>query len=357
MKQNAEKLSLEQQIGQMLLVGFRGLNADEASPFVRQLKALNLGGVVLFDVDVPSGSPRRNIESPPQVRELTRALRAAATTPLLIAVDQEGGQVARLNPQHGFPATLSHQTIGERDCLSFTRTTAAAMAQTLADVGINLNFAPIVDVNLNPANPVIGRKGRCFSDDAQTVTRHSIEFIAGHHEHGVLCTLKHFPGHGSSRQDSHLGIVDVTSCWSPEELTPFRALIFRGIVDAVMSAHVFSAHWDALYPATLSSSVIDGMLRRDLGFKGVVITDDLQMGAISQEYGLETAVEKSVTAGNDLLLFANNSVYDEYIAEKVMEIMLRLIQQNKIDAERIEASFRRIQFLKQRLPDERSEPR
>jgi beta-N-acetylhexosaminidase len=348
--------SLEHQIGQMLIVGFRGLQCDDSSLIVQQIKNLNLGGVVLFDVDVPSGSTTRNIESPPQVRELTSALQAAASTPLLIAVDQEGGKVARLTSEHGFPPTVSHHTLGQRDCLSFTRTTAAAMAQTLADVGINLNFAPCVDVNLNPANPVIGSKERSFSHDPQLVTRHAVEFIAGHHDRGVLCVLKHFPGHGSSRHDSHLGLVNVTSSWLPDELTPFRALIQRGVVDAVMSAHIFHAAWDDHLPATLAPAVIDGMLRRDLGFQGVVITDDLQMGAISQVFGLQVTVEKAIAAGNDLLLFANNSIYDEHISEKVIEILLRLVQQNKIDPERIHASFERIQSLKKRLTVERNEP-
>ena len=342
-------ITLERQLGQLLLVGFRGVTPAAAAPFLQKMAALNFGGVVLFDVDVPSGSPGRNIESPTQLRKLTAALQEAAPTPLLIAVDQEGGRVARLNPERGFPPTVSHQELGSRDCLSHTRRSARVMAQTLADAGINLNFAPCVDVNLNPHNPIIGAKERSFSADPAVVARHAVEFIAAHQEYGVLCALKHFPGHGSSRGDSHLGLVDVTECWSPDELSPFRTLIERDCVDMVMTAHIFNRCWDSNSPATLSPAVIDGMLRSQMGYQGAVITDDLQMGAIAQHFGLETAVERAIIAGADLLMFANNSAYDAEIGEKVIDILLRLIQEKRLTVERLEQSWARIRRLKTRL--------
>src|SRR5690606_10098573 len=168
------------------------------------------------------------------------------------------------------------------------------MAATLAEAGINLNLAPVVDVNVNPDNPVIGQLERSFSGDPDVVTEQAKAFIEAHHEHGVLCTLKHFPGHGSSEADSHLGFVDVTNLWSRQELEPFRNLIDAGLADAIMTAHIFNANWDSEHPATLSRAVITGILREELGYDGVVITDDMQMGAIRDFYGFEAAVVMSV---------------------------------------------------------------
>ena len=194
----------------MLLVGFRGLAVDQMHPIVADIRDRHLGGVVLFDFDAPSWSDVRNVESPEQVRALVASLQSFATVPLLVAVDQEGGKVARLDERHGFPPTVSHRFLGEQDNLALTRESAAALAKTLAAVGITLNLAPVVDVNVNPNNPVIGKLDRSFSSDPAVVARHAQAFIEAHHAQGVLCCPKHFPGHGSSTAHSHRGLVDVT---------------------------------------------------------------------------------------------------------------------------------------------------
>jgi beta-N-acetylhexosaminidase len=307
-----QETNLEVKIGQMLMVGFRGLEVSAEHPIIDDIRDCHLGGVLLFDYDVPSATPVRNIASPTQVKALVSALQAASLhPPLLIAIDQEGGMKSRLKEQLGFPATASAQHLGTLDNLSITREHATVIAQTLAQLGINMNLAPVVDLNINPDNPIIGRSERSFSADPEVTRRHALEFIRAHHRPGVLCTLKHFPGHGSSTGDSHLGLVNITHSWSPIELEPFAALIEAGEADAIMTAHIFNARLDAANPATLSKPIITDLLRERMHYEGVVISDDLQMGAIADYYGLESAIEKAIEAGVDILLIANNASHYE----------------------------------------------
>jgi beta-N-acetylhexosaminidase len=305
--------------------------------------------VVLFDYDVPSKTPVRNIQSAEQVRALIAGLQAAATIPLLVAVDQEGGSVARLKEAHGFPPTVSARALGAANDLDRTRDAAGRMAQTLRELGFNLNFAPVVDLDINPENPIIGKIERSFSPDPAIVTAHAAAFIGAHHEHGVLCTLKHFPGHGSSAADSHLGLVDVSATWSPVELEPYTALIKAGAADAIMTAHVFNSRLDPNNPATLSRPVLTGILRDQLGFDGVVICDDIQMGAIREHYGFETAIEQAVLAGVDMITIANNTVYEAGIAGRAFAALKQAVQAGRIDEARIDDAYRRVQDLKGRV--------
>jgi len=339
---------LRQRIGQMVIAGFRGLDAGPERVIARDIAERHLGGGVLFDRDIPGDSPSRNVESPEPLRALTAQLQSYAESPLLIAVDQEGGLVARLDENHGFPATRSAAELGAIDDVEVTAAAAGAMAGTLAEAGINLNFAPVVDLNRNPANPVIGALGRSFSADPDVVTRHARAFIEAHRARGVLTTLKHFPGHGSSRGDSHLGFVDVTDTWSEVELEPHRRLAADGLADLVMTAHVFNAALDPEYPATLSHATVTGLLRQDLGYDGVVVSDDLQMAAISSEFGFETAVRAAIDAGVDLLLFGNNLVYDEAIPARVIDLVESLVAGGLVSEARIDQSYMRIMALKER---------
>ncbi|HSR52192.1 MAG TPA: glycoside hydrolase family 3 N-terminal domain-containing protein [Acidobacteriota bacterium] len=338
-------------IGQMLMVGFRGTRLEEDDPFLVQLRDLHLGGTVLFDYDVASQSRLRNIQDADQVRGLSRQLRAAAGRPLLIAIDQEGGRIARLKPRHGFPPTLSQQELAQLDEEERTRTQARQVAGLLSELGINVNFAPVLDLNLHTENPIIGALQRSYSADPEVVVRHARWTIEEFHKQGVLAAVKHFPGHGSSRQDSHLGLPDVTSHWSQEELTPFARLIEESLPDMVMTAHLFNARWDEERPATLSPKVIQGILRQRLGFQGVVVSDDLQMGAISQRYGLEETLLKAVQAGVDILVLANNTPdgYDPQIAAKAHAALRRLVDEGKLTPERLRLSAERIQRLHRKL--------
>ncbi len=339
-------MTLREQAGQLLMVGFRGLEAGPGSPIIRAVRTGSVGGVVLFDRDALLKSVRRNIRSPLQVRRLIRSLQQAAAIPLLVAVDQEGGQVARLKEKHGFPATVSARSLGAADDPALTRRHATATATTLAASGFTMNFAPLVDLDSYPENPIIGKFARSFSPDPAVVVRHALEVIAAHREHGIRCCLKHFPGHGSSRGDSHLGFTDVSETWQPLELEPFRRIIAAGRAEAVMTAHIFNRHLDPEFPATLSAATIDGILRRDLGFRGAVVSDDLDMKAVSAEYDRERALELALNAGNDILLIANNLDYDEGVAERTLDLILGLVSTGRVSRSRVSEACRRVLELK-----------
>lgn len=338
--------SLDVKIGQMLNVGFRGLSIENNSHIQRDLREYHLGSVVLFDYDVPSQNPVRNVESADQLHKLVSGLKKHAVEPLLVMIDQEGGRVSRLKPRFGFPSSVSAQYLGTVDHSDTTRHYASLTARTLSELGINVNLAPVVDLNLNPDNPVIGTLERSFSSDPLTVTRHARSFIEAHHKFDILTTLKHFPGHGSSREDSHYGMVDVTETWSEQELLPYRNLLESGHIDMVMTAHIVNENWDPRYPATLSEKVLTQILRQEIGFNGVIISDDMQMEAIRSQYGLETAVKLAIKAGVDILSFANNSIYDPDIIPKAHAIIKKFVEDGVISEDRIHDSYERIMNLK-----------
>lgn len=341
--------NLDAKIAQMVMIGFRGLALSDDNPIVRDIRERQIGGVFLFDYDVALDSPTRNIQSPQQLKALDASLQKLSHTPLLIGIDQEGGKVNRLKEKFGFPPSLSAQALGALDDLNKTRAQAQVTAKTLAQAGINLNLAPVVDLNANPTNPVIGKLERSFAADPQIVTKHALEVIKAHHAQHVLTALKHFPGHGSSRDDSHLGFVDVTSTWSPQELEPYASIIQARQADVIMTAHIFNARLDPNLPATLSKNILTGILREQLGYDGVIMSDDMQMQAITKYYGLETAIASAINAGVDILSFANNLVYEPESAARAITLIKSLVQQGKLNAARIEQSYERIMRLKRRL--------
>ncbi len=330
----------------MLLLGFRGTSLEADNPVLADLVERHVGSLLLSSHDVPSGATVRNITSPAQLTELCAAIRSAAPGAVLLATDQEGGNVARLTPAYGFPSTRSAASLGAEGSATVTRAAGAAIAQTLAEVGIRLNLAPVVDVNTNPRNPIIGALDRSFSADPAVVASQAAAFIDGHHDHGVLTTLKHFPGHGSSTGDTHQGLVDVSDTWNDLELDPYRALLASGHADSIMVAHVFNSHLDASYPASLSASTVTGLLRESLGFDGVVVSDDLQMGAITSQWSRTEAIRLAVLAGNDLLTFSNNvDSFDPGLGAEVHATLLGLVADGSIPEERIAEAYRRVSAL------------
>ena len=324
----------------MIMVGFRGTQPDNVDAFAAVLTAGHIGNTVLFD---------HNVVGPGQLANLDAWLQDGRTTPMLIAVDQEGGYVARLRPDKGFPETVSAQYLGSRNDLDLTYRYAASMARAMADAGINLNLAPVLDVNVNPQNPAIARYERSFSADPEVVAEQALTFIQAHHDNGVLCTLKHFAGHGSSTADSHLGFVNVTDTWSERELIPFQRVVEAGQADAVMTAHIFNARIDPEYPGTLSHATVTGLLREQLGYDGVVLTDDMQMGAISQYFGFDQAIELAILAGADIISVANSLIYDANAAQRTFDAVMGSITTGHVTEERIDQSYRRIMALKSRL--------
>ncbi len=337
---------LERKIGQMLLLGFPGETITPESPISVAIRRHGVGGVVLFDNNADLGVTERNITSPAQLKTLTTDLQACAETPIFIAVDEEGGIISRLKERYGFPSTLSASYLGEKNDLNLTRSSSDRLVDTLVEYGFNLNLAPVVDLSINPVNPVIALKQRSFSADPALVSAHAAEVIASHHRKNIITCLKHFPGHGSSRDDSHVGLVDVTGTWSEKELLPYKNLIGQGVVDSVMTAHTFNTNLDPDYPATLSRNTIDGILRTRLGFDGVVISDDLYMAAIVQHYSYETAVEKAINAGVDLLILANDKLYSPDIAPRTIDLVAKMVESGKISRERIDQACGRIMKLK-----------
>ena len=337
-------------VGGILMIGFRGTTLSASDPIVADIRDRHLGSVILFSYDTATSNPVRNIESPAQVAELTASLQATAGgRKLLIATDQEGGLVARLGPGHGFPATPSHAAIGAAGDLAYTRSVAKGMGETLAAAGINWNLAPVVDVNVNPSNPVIGGLDRSFSADAATVAAQAAAYIDGMHDAGILCSLKHFPGHGSSVDDSHAGFVDVTDTWSDGELTPYRSLVPRARPIAYWSRMCLTPTLDPDYPASLSEKVIQGMLRGDLGYDGAVVSDDLQMGAITQEYGFEDALRLALLAGNDLLVMGNNiGAFNPDLGALAHGTIMDLVQGGDVPESRIRNAFARVEALRAR---------
>lgn len=337
----APDLPLAAKIGQMIMVGFGGRYVDENSGIVRQIADGLVGSVVLFG---------RNVESPEQMQALTATLRGYSPIPLLVSIDQEGGWVARLQRGFGITSNYSAQYLGAQSGLDLTRTQGESTAQRLAELGINLNLAPVVDLNTNPSNPIIGRYERSYSADPTVVADHARTVIEAHRSRNVFCTLKHFPGHGSSRGDTHYGFVDVTDTWNVTELSPYAALIGSQSCDVIMTAHIFNSALDPDYPATLSANIITGILRQKLGFDGVVISDDMQMGAISSQYNLETAVRLAITAGVDIIAFSNNIPLSRGAsAQRLHDIIMGLVDAGTISPQRIDASYQRIMRLKRRL--------
>jgi len=333
--------SLEAKIGQMIMVGFSGRYPDFSSDIVQDIADGVVGSVVLFG---------RNVESPEQVLELTTTLHGVSPQPLLIGIDQEGGWVNRLSRAFGISSNFSAQYLGGQNDLGVTASQGTSTAIELAKLGINLNLAPVVDLNTNPNNPIIGRYERSYSADPAIVTAHAHTVIDAHRPHRVLCTLKHFPGHGSSQGDTHAGFVDVTNSWSVTELSPYASLIGAQACDLIMTAHIFNATLDPDHPATLSHKVVTGLLRERLGYTGVVISDDMQMGAIAKQYDLETAIGLAINAGVDIIAFSNNIAFRRGAGgRRLHEIILGLVQANVIPQARIEESYQRIMQLKQKL--------
>lgn len=321
----------------MFICGFSGIVADEG------IKALitdhHLGGVIYF---------RRNIDSVGQLaklsQELQRLPRSRPEIPLFISMDQEGGMVARLD-HDGVSRIQGNMALGAANDLSLTEQAAGLAAKELASLGINLNFAPCVDVNNNPANPVIGV--RSFGEDSFRVAEHGVAAIRGYQSQGVSATAKHFPGHGDTAVDSHHGLASVPHSRErlySVELPPFRKAIEAG-VDMIMTAHViFPAFEPEAIPATLSRRVLTDLLRNELGFEGVIITDCLEMHAISKSCGIAEGAVRAIEAGADIVLVSHT--LEEQV--RTIEAVRAAVQSGRLTEEQIDKSVTRILALKQK---------
>jgi len=342
--------NLRDRIGQMILVGFRGITAIEAHPVLRCIAEGTVGAVVLYDVDAHTSQPR-NIQSREQLRGLITALKAANELPVLVTVDAEGGAYHRLKEKFGFGPTTPAGVMGERNDLAFTRAAAGKIAAELADVGIDMNLAPVVDL-LNPSNLAVGARRRAFSSDPALVAAHAREFILAHRALGVLTAAKHFPGMGGLLRPNVTGPGEVSEGCSSDELEPYRLLIGEGLLDAVLTTRITHPELDPDLPGCLSHKVIDGVLRKQMGFDGVAISDAMEMGAIWETVGFERGTIMAINAGIDLLLFSNELDYVPYSDDRgpdAVRVILDAVSRGDIAESRIDEACGRILALKSRL--------
>ena len=340
---------LDWRIGQMIMIGFRGIELSEE--IEKAITEESVGGVVLFDYDTQTKTYERNIESREQVSSLIDGLQGLSEIPLFVAVDAEGGAVNRLKTSKGFVDIPSHKelaSLSDSEILGHV----GALAIQLKELGFNMNFAPVVDVNINPKNPIIGVLGRSFSSDPKEVSRLAKLFIEEQSRKGIISVVKHFPGHGSSTGDTHKGAVDVTGVYQDTELDPYRTLAGGGDIDAVMSAHVIDRSVDSVYPASLSEKHIQENLRSNIGFDGVVFSDDIDMRAIEDEFDLREIVILAINAGVDVIVSSNNVTgYRANRASDIKQAIMESVQSGDISEERIVESSERIMMLKKKYLD------
>jgi len=341
---NETDAELRAMIGQMLLVGFVGTSPESAGArrSARQIDRGEIGGVILMD---------RNVRSPAQIKALTSKLRNTSypLTPI-ISVDQEGGLVQRLSARKGFKAYPTARTVARLYKPDKARRIYGAMARELAEAGFNLNYGPVLDLNINRANPVIGRLGRSYGSDPDDVLAYARAFISAHRAENILTSVKHFPGHGSSWTDSHKRFVDLTKTWKEVEIQPYVELAKSGEIDTLMVGHLYHPAFsdDRRLPASLTSKAIEGWVRARLGFQGVVITDDLEMAAVRKHHNLQQTLIMAVNGGNDMLLFSSAGA-DANFVPKATKIILDAVRNGTISHARIRQAYTRIAALKQRL--------
>lgn len=355
--QTNKQVTLEQEIGQMLMIGFNGDKLIQPSPIVADIQQQRIGGVILFDYNFQTKTFAKNIKNPTQLKKLTQQLQlytkqAAQKNhnhlyPLLIGIDYEGGEVNRLKPDYGFPQTKSAAYLGHHS-LTTTKYYANIMADTLKQENINLDFAPVLDVNINPNNPVIAHLQRSFSSNPYGVIQHAAIFAKTFKQNNILCVYKHFPGHGDSTTDSHKGFVDETNTWRPIELIPYIYLLKKPYsCNMVMVAHIVNKHLDPQgHPATLSYKIITGILRNQLNFNGIIVSDDMQMKAITKYYTLKKAIPLAINAGIDILVFGNQLEYQPTIAKQCITIIKQDVKQGIIPRSRIDDAYNKIIKLK-----------
>ncbi|MEZ5045826.1 MAG: beta-N-acetylhexosaminidase [Chitinophagaceae bacterium] len=336
--------SLDIKIGQMIMIGMNGKAVTSESPILKDIQKGLVGGILLYEYNLQTTNTKAALQN------MTSALQDASKIPLLISIDQEGGQVNRLKEKYGFPYMPSAKYVGNKNQDDYTEQVGKTIAQSLISVGINLNYAPVLDVN-NPNCPVLGKRSRCFSSNTNVITHIASILINAHREQGVRTVVKHFPGHGNSQTDSHLGMADVSKYWQEKELIPYQKLIEAHEVDAIMTAHIINRKLDSSgLPATLSKVIIQDLLRKKMNYNGVVITDDMQMHAISKFYGFEESIKKAILAGVDILMFSNNiKGASNYSVKNIHSTIKKLVRSHVISEERINESYKRIMQLKNNI--------
>jgi beta-N-acetylhexosaminidase len=323
--------SLAARAAGLFCVGFPGKTLSEEA---RELVARGVAGVILF---------ARNVGTPEEVCALTRAVKTVRHEPALVAVDQEGGPVRRL--REGFTDFPALSALGASDDLELGRELGAMLGRELAAVGIDWNLAPVLDVDTNPKNPVIGV--RSIGSDPERVARLGVAFALALEAAGVASCGKHFPGHGDTELDSHHALPRLAHDLErlrAVELVPF-AHAARAKLASIMTAHVLFSAVDPLFPATMSRPVLTGLLREELGYDGLVVSDDLEMKAILDHFGLEEAVVRGVSAGVDLFLVCHSAER----ADAAIRALVRAVERGTLERARLEAAERRVAAFRARF--------
>jgi beta-N-acetylhexosaminidase len=344
---------LDRMVGQLIMVGFPGDDEkDEGVTAVRdQLHKGTVGGIVLFP---------ENITSRRQVKNLIAFLRNARSNPRpFIAVDQEGGKVQRLNPWNGFKHFPSAASVAKNP--SFAEPEAAErlygeMAAELGDVGFNMNLGPVVDLNTNPRNMVIGVRGRSFGQDPNKVSSLAASFIKAHRAANIATVAKHFPGHGSSATDSHKALADVSETWREVELEPYRRLAEEGLLDGVMVGHLYHPRFSDMedLPASLSAKAINALRNENwLDYGGVIVSDDMEMGAVRDRFAPEELAVKAVKAGTDIVVFSNVLAQEPQLGARIHSALVKAVCDGRLSRARIAQSYDRVMQLKQRLQNKK----
>jgi beta-N-acetylhexosaminidase len=341
-----QNVALDKIIGQMLVVGFRGLSPEEtwSQKLAAQIKAGVIGGVLFMS---------HNVQSPQQIKTLTGFLqKTKSEIPVLFAVDQEGGIVQRLSAEKGFQNYPTAGKIGQSNDPLTAYAVYRRLAAELSENGFNLNLGPVVDLLRNDASPIIAGKERSFGSQPKHVAAFAKAFSIAHQDEGVLTVLKHFPGHGSTPFDTHLRPVDVGQSWREDEIIPYRELIASRTARAVMMGHIANPSMadEPGQPASLSAKAIRQVLRGDLGFTGVVISDDLEMGAIRARYSIEDSAVRAIKAGNDIVILSNQNAPSPDLPERITAAIKKAVDTGELRREELQASYDRILSFKQRLP-------
>lgn len=340
------KEDIEKMIAKMVILGFNGENISQKDEIYQNIKA-GLGGVILFDKDPNDKKKVKNVRNKEQLKILTSELQSISKQKLFIGIDQEGGIVQRLKSSDGFVNTPKASEVALKG-ESFAKQTYKNLAIDLKESGINLDFAPVVDLAINKENKVIVTRGRSFGESSKEVIKYSSIFIDELKKEHIISVLKHFPGHGSSLGDSHLGFVDITNTWNQKELEPYKYLINNGKANMIMTAHVFNEKLDKEYPATLSYNINTNLLRYKLGFDGVLVSDDLQMYAISKHYDLKQTLTLAINSGVNMLLFANQLAKPITLKEIVDTVYTQILSE-QISLETIITANKRIDSLLNKL--------
>lgn len=358
---------VKRDLGQVLSVGFQGTTIadDGVRNALEQARAGLIGGVILY---------RYNVETPAQLKELIAHFTSVESRyPLFIMLDQEGGKVQRVGSAKGFKDTLSAQKIAQEMSPEEAYQHYLVMGSMLNDLGFNFNFAPCVDIDMEPPCEVIGKLERSYSTDPEIVISYASAMIEALRAHGIASCIKHFPGHGSARADSHMGLVDITNDWKEDELIPYRRLAADDFIDSVMSAHLIHNGIDKDTPVVFSEKWLS-RIRNDIHFDGVVVTDDLHMGAIIHNFSLKEIATRTINAGHDLLIFSNNPlasktqgirhdennsvtagggdeiiVPDPLIATKILQALETAHEAGEVSESRLQSAIERVLRLKDQI--------